>query len=96
MKLRYTRRSVDDIARIADYIRAHNPAAAASIELAILSIVDLLSDFPLLGKDRPDLNARALGIPHHPFTVYYRIEGEEIWIVHIRDDRRKPIGPDDL
>jgi hypothetical protein len=50
----------------------------------------------MLGRDRSDLNARALGIPRYPFTVYYRAEDKEIWIVHIRDDRRRPPEPDEL
>jgi len=37
-----------------------------------------------------------LGVPRYPFIAYYRIEGEEIWIVQVRDDRRKPPETGDL
>jgi len=30
------------------------------------------------------------------FTVYYRIEEGGVWIVHLRDDRRRPPSGDDL
>lgn len=96
MRLRYTRRAFSDVAAIADFVSVHNRSAAIEIEDAIRSTVDLLADFPLLGRSRPDLNARALGVPRHPFTIYYRIERNEIWFLHIRDDRRKPLEGDEL
>jgi plasmid stabilization system protein ParE len=96
MRVRYTRQAVADLLAIADYIAERNPAAAARAETAIRSTIDLLADFPRLGRDRPELDARALGIPRWPYTPYYRIENEEIWIVHIRDGRRPPVEPGDL
>ena len=91
MRVRYTRQALADLLAIADYIGEHNPAAAAKVEAAILSAIDLLADFPRLGRDRPELDARSLGIPRWPYTAYYRIENAEVWIVHIRDDRRRPV-----
>lgn len=96
MRVRYTRRALSDILRIADYIRKDNPSAAIEVETAIRSTIDLLAEFPKVGRDRPDIDARALGIPRYPYTAYYRIEGDEVWIVHVRDGRRKPVGPSDL
>jgi plasmid stabilization system protein ParE len=96
MRVRYTRQALADLVTIADYIRERNPRAAVKVETAIRSSIDLLADFPRLGRDRPDLEARALGIARYPYTAYYRIEDEEVWIVHFRDDRRKPVEPDDL
>ncbi len=96
MRVRYTGQALADLVAIADYTREHNPTAAVKVETAIRSSIDLLADFPRLGRDRPDLEARALGIPRYPYTAYYRIEDEEVWIVHIRDDRRRPVEPSDL
>jgi len=66
------------------------------VETAIRSTIDLLAEFPKIGRDRPDLDARALGIPRYPYTAYYRVERDEVWIVHVRDGRRKPVEPGDL
>ena len=96
MRVRYTRQALADLLAIADYIRERNPTAAVKVETAIRSSIDLLADFPGLGRDRPDLQARALGIPRYAYTAYYRIEDEEVWIVHIRDDRRRPVESSDL
>ena len=96
MKVRYTRQAVADLLGIADYIRDRNPSAAIDVETAVRSTIDLLADYPKIGRDRPELDARALGVPRYPYTAYYRIERDEIWIVHIRDDRRKPPEHGDL
>jgi toxin ParE1/3/4 len=96
MKVRYTRQAVADLLGIADYIRDRNPSAAIDVETAVRSTIDLLADYPKIGRDRPELDARALGVPRYPYTAYYRIERDEIWIVHIRDDRRKPPERGDL
>ena len=96
MRVRYTRQALADLLAIADYIRERNPTDAVKVETAVRSSIDLLADFPRLGRDRPDLQARALGVPRYAYTAYYRIEGEEVWVVHIRDDRRRPIEPSDL
>jgi plasmid stabilization system protein ParE len=96
MRVRYTQQALVDLVGIANYLLDRNPAAALKVEAAIRSTIGLLSDFPKLGRDRPELEARSLGIPRWPYTAYYRIEGGEVWIVHIRDDRRRPLKPGDL
>jgi plasmid stabilization system protein ParE len=69
MKVRYTRRATADLAGLGDYLRKRNPAAAIAVETAIRSIIGLLADFPKLGRNRPELDARSLGVPRYPYTV---------------------------
>jgi hypothetical protein len=35
-------------------------------------------------------------VPRYSYTIYDRIAETRIEIVHVRDDRRKPIAPGDL
>ena len=39
---------------------------------------------------------RKLFVPKYPYTIYYRVENDEVWIVHIRDGRRKPLERGDV
>jgi len=96
MKVRYTRRALSELIAIADYIATRNASAALKVEVTIRTTIKSLSEFPLLGRDRPDLEVRALGVPRTPYTVYYRVEGDEVWIVHIRDGRRTPVTADNI
>ncbi|MGA2124693.1 MAG: type II toxin-antitoxin system RelE/ParE family toxin [Xanthobacteraceae bacterium] len=96
MKVEYTRQALADLLYIAAYIRGRNRSAAVDLENAIRSTIGLLVDFPKLGRDRPGLGVRALSVSRYPYTAYYRIVKDEVWIVHIRDDRRKPPESSDL
>jgi toxin ParE1/3/4 len=96
MRFRYTAEAVRDLVSIGDYIRSRNPHAGAAVEAAIRTTIDLLTEFPQIGRDRPELGVRAIGIPRYPYTVYYRLDGGAVWVVHIRDDRRRPPTRTDL
>jgi len=34
-----------------------------------------------------------LTIVRYPYKVYFEVDGNEIWILHIRDSRRRPREP---
>jgi toxin ParE1/3/4 len=50
MKLRFTPRALENIAAIADYIRAHSPAAAQRLRAAIYESLQDLLLFPHVGR----------------------------------------------
>jgi plasmid stabilization system protein ParE len=91
VRLRYTRRARGDLGSIFDYLSERNPRAAQAVKEQIVFTVGLLADFPELGTDRPNLEARALGVAGYPCTVYDRVEDNDVWVLHIRDDRRRPL-----
>ena len=96
MTIRYTPRARSDLGSIFDYITERNPTAAQVVKAEIVFTIGLLADFPELGVDRPHLEVRALGVARYPYTIYYRIEGTDVWLIHIRDDRREPLRPGEL
>jgi plasmid stabilization system protein ParE len=49
-----------------------------------------------LGRARPELGLRSVGVPRYSYTIYYRIAETHIEIVHVRDDRRQPLPPGEL
>jgi plasmid stabilization system protein ParE len=50
MKLRFTQRAIKDLADIADYIHANNPAIARRVRGAILDSLQRLILFPYIGR----------------------------------------------
>ena len=96
MNIRYTPRAVADLVDIADYIRERHSAGSDRVATAIETIIGRLAQNPRLGIDRPDLDSRWLGVPRHPYSIYYRIHGDVVEIVHIRDDRRRPLKSGEL
>jgi len=88
----YAARALRDLERIAEYLGEHNPTAMHRILAAIQDSIDNLEHFPELGK--PVRGAqRRLPVPRSSYLVYYRIAGEEVLILHVRDGRRKPFRP---
>jgi plasmid stabilization system protein ParE len=74
MKLRYTTEAVADLIRIADDIRAHNPAAALRVRTAILDSIRTLILFPRAGRRQAAEGVRKLVARKYPCLVYYTVD----------------------
>ena len=75
---------------IADYIALENPDAAKLLVRKLLETVEQLEEFPESGTRPRELR----GAPYRkltikPVLVYYRIQVEEIYIVHVVRNERK-------
>jgi len=54
MKLRFTPRATEELAAIADYIRARNPEAAQRVRAAIYDSLQNLILFPFVGRKQKE------------------------------------------
>ena len=90
MKLRFTPRAARDLVAIADYIRAHSPAAAGQVRAAILQSIQYLVLFPRLGRAQTVEGVRKLVTRKYPYLVYYTVDeaAEEIVILTIQHSAR--------
>jgi plasmid stabilization system protein ParE len=70
MIVRFSPRSIQDLAEIAAYIRSHNPSAAQRVRTAILDSIEILSQFPNAGRRQNFERVRKLVIPRYPYLVY--------------------------
>lgn len=85
MKVRYSKRAVDDLIAVADNIRPtdlsiYNPSAAEAVEKRIRASIARLSIFPFIGRATDDSVIRVLPITRYPYLVFYEVLGEEIVI----------------
>lgn len=79
-----------DLDAIADYIALDNPAAARRLVARIFSHVEQLRSYPESGSvpdDLKDLGYRQIVEP--PCRVFYRIEKDQIYVVHVLRSERK-------
>ena len=90
MRVRYSPRAFADREAIFAYIEERSPQGARNVKRAIINAVRLLGSHPYMAPPTDVPGVRELSVPRRPYKVYYRIERSEIWIVHIRDARRKP------
>jgi plasmid stabilization system protein ParE len=90
MRLRFTLRALADLIAIADYLRVRNPAAATSVRDSILSSLQILLDFPEIGRRQRTEGVRKLVTGKYRYIVYYSrdIAAEEIVILTIQHPAR--------
>ena len=90
MKLRFTPRAIQDIAAIADHIRAENPAAAQRVRAAIYKSLQDLILFPYIGRRQKAEHVRKLVTRRYPYLVYYTVnsDAEEIVILNVKHPAR--------
>jgi toxin ParE1/3/4 len=90
MRIRYAQRALADRRSISDYLNERSPKGALNVQRAIVQAIRSLAGYPRLGRPTAVVEVRELTIPRYPYKVYYRIDGDEILILHIRDARRRP------
>ena len=81
-----------DLESLLSYIRADNNVAAERLGRALLSHVELLQDFPRLGRMIANRGGIRI-LAHFPIGVYYRVQDDEhlIEILHFwHGSRREP------
>lgn len=90
MRVRYTLRAFADREEIFNYIDQRSPSGAQAVKSDIVRAIRRLEWFPRSAPVTDEPAIHELIVPRRPYKVYYRIEGNEVWIVHIRDARRRP------
>jgi toxin ParE1/3/4 len=90
MRVRYTPRASRDLETILRYIGEHSPLSMRNLKRAVENTERLISQYPQGGRMSKESGARVLSAGRYPYLIYWTIEGDEAWIVHIRDGRRKP------
>ena len=90
MKLRFTRRAVQDLVGISDSLRPLNPAGAQRVRTAILDSIKILTQFPGAGRLQDVESVRKLMTRKYPYRVYYRVNAssDEVLIITIQHSSR--------
>ena len=88
MKVRYTPRARDDIRTVLTYVERH------SAQGAMRKTIEVIERFPEAGRLAGEQGTRVLPVGRYPYLAYWRIEGQEAWLVHVRHTARRPWNPD--
>ena len=96
MKIRYTPRARDDLAAIYRYLDQRSPAGARSVKIAIDRRIRLLADFPFIAPMTEEVGVYELSMVRYPYKIYYRVETDELRIVHVRHASRERPEPNEF
>ena len=87
MKLRWTPRAVADLEQIADYLLAREPRAWEKLLARVELTLDYLLQFPHMGKAGLAPGTREFVLSGTPYIIVFRLKGDVVQILSIRDGR---------
>ena len=90
MRVRFAPRAYNDLAAILDYIDARSPQGARNVKRTIQKAIEVIGQAPEAGRPSGVADTRVLPAGRYPYLIYWRIEGEEAWLLHIRHAARRP------
>ena len=80
----WTEPALADLEAVADYIAVENSVAARDFVRRVFSHIDKLEQHPRLGRTPPEMEgARYREIVEPPCRIFYRREGNQLFIVHV-------------
>jgi toxin ParE1/3/4 len=82
VNVRWSRRALADLARIADHIALDKPLAASEFATAVAQKVERLREFPLLGRTGVYQDTREL-VVHKNYLVTYRVRADEVQVLQV-------------
>jgi plasmid stabilization system protein ParE len=92
LKITYTEEAVADIVEANTYLNERNPIAAANLDAEIAHCIERLADREFEGpvsRLRSGSAVRSWGVP--PFRIYYQRHSDELLIVRVYHQSRRPI-----
>lgn len=93
MKVTYTEEAVADIVDAIAYLNERSPTAAAKLDAHIARCIERLTDRDFEGpvsQLRSGAIVRSWGVP--PFRIYYQRHPDELVIVRVYHQKRRPIA----
>jgi toxin ParE1/3/4 len=93
MNVVYAPRALRDLKSIAAYLLERNPTGAAKVLGAIKSSIETLGFFPQIGRLVDNAGHRRIPVVQYPYVIFYRIEADELLILHVRHTSRRPLDP---
>ena len=92
MKITYTEAAIADVLEAIAYLNERNPTAAANLDAEIVQCIDRLAAHAFDGpvsRLRSGALVRSWAVP--PFRVYYQRHPDELLIVRVYHQVRRPI-----
>lgn len=94
MTVVWSRRAVQHLIRLREYIAQESPSAAASVAQRILDCVTLLSEHSAIGRPGRVAGTREFVVPQTPYIVTYRVRADTLAIIAAFHQRQR--WPDSL
>jgi toxin ParE1/3/4 len=90
LEIQYTEKAILDLDDIWYYIGVvkSSPTNAQRFLLKLKETIELLADFPLMGKERKELKAGLRSITHGNYIIFYSMTEEFVLIERVLEGHR--------
>ena len=88
MSVRHGESALRDLAEILAYLDKQSPAGGRNVMRSIQRTVESIAEYPERGAVVWE-TIRAAQAGRYPFRIYWKVEGGEVTIVHIRHTARQ-------
>lgn len=89
-KIIWTEPALNDLDQIADYIAVDKPQAAIELVVTVFKHIEQLETHPESGSKIQELkNSRYRQIVEPPCRIFYRYDGESVFILHVMRSERQ-------
>lgn len=89
MTIVWSRRAIEHLTHLREYIARDNPDAANRIAGALLEAIERLAKLPNLARPGRVAGTRELVISATPFVIPYRVRGDRLEIIAVFHGRQK-------
>jgi toxin ParE1/3/4 len=83
LRLRFSDQAQTELGEIWDYVAEHSEKAADQRIERIISVCQVLTDTPELGRSREELRPKLRSFPVGNYLIFYRVQTERIDILRI-------------
>ncbi|NJO54554.1 MAG: type II toxin-antitoxin system RelE/ParE family toxin [Bacteroidales bacterium] len=90
MTVRFTPRAASDLTGVVDYLAERSPQGLLNLKRALETTLRLIEQYPHAGRATGIADVRVLPLGRFHYLIYWTLQANEPWIVHIRDGRRRP------
>ena len=89
MNIRYATRAFADREAIFSYIEEKSAQGARTVKRAIKNAIQMIASHPRIGRLTDESDVYELVVPRQHYKIYYKIDTENILIIHIRHTSRE-------
>jgi toxin ParE1/3/4 len=83
MRVRFSNRSILQLAAIRDFIKLKSPRSAELVRLRILATIERLQLLPEMGHAERKNGSRKLRVEGLPYIIVYRVDSNDLVILGI-------------
>jgi addiction module RelE/StbE family toxin len=96
MRVRYTATALRELDDIFAYVAKNSVTGASSVAGRVEQLIGQLAEFPYMAQETDFVGVRKFPLGRFPYFVYYVVEEDEVVIVHIRHQVRRPLTAEEL